>query len=641
MCGTSAGAKYNMLNRLQAASRLLIRASLALFTGVVLLLIQSAFWSNRVSAWMQAIIFATALLSYFRPHYGLLALAALAPLGQVGSRTLDSQMRGAEALVLAFLAGALVRGWTLREFRTFPSTRLDIAALIFGFVVAASCLEQMWMMQIQMDFAWPYAQEILTYASRSYISSSRGFGLLFRSMLLLEGMALLLYTARYVREQPRFGERLVIMIVAGAAGTAMLTIWHVTAELIETGQARARFMEFFAVQRWTVHVSDVNAAGSFFAMGMFIAMGMAFRRTRYQFVWIATACLFAGTTWMTHSRTALVAVLLMFACLATTMTIGRIIGVGKTIAMTAVTLIGITVALWQYLGPGYFGGGAQTAIRVRWLFLGTTWRMLMAEPVFGIGIGQYFLWSREFAVPEMFKYYQRENAHNNFAQIAGELGIAGLISFLVVLVIALWRTSAERSRHIIVMPVLLGLAAFILTWLGGHPLLVADVAYPFWITLGVVAALVASDSKANPWVAIIGIAAALLLVSIPFRVAAKSAQLDLARVTYGVSARQLMTSHARFFVPANEFRVEFPLRARSASDNEPVEIDVLVDGSATGTITLTDRNWQKTPIDLSRDSSRRFHQIDLRIRPDALDNVEPGRSSVEVGKWEIIPKPNG
>ena len=134
-----------MIDTLYSVSRLLIRASLALFTCVVLVLIQSAFWSARVSAWMQAIIFAIALLSYFRPHYGLFALAALAPLGQVGSRTLDSQMRGAEALALAFLAGALVRGWTLREFRTFPSTRLHVAALIFGFVVTASWLEQIWL----------------------------------------------------------------------------------------------------------------------------------------------------------------------------------------------------------------------------------------------------------------------------------------------------------------------------------------------------------------------------------------------------------------------------------------------------------------------------------------------------------------
>lgn len=73
---------------MQAASHPCVRASLAVFTVIVLLLIQSAFWSARVSGWMQAIIFAMALLSYFRPHYGLLAVAALAPFAQVGSRTL-------------------------------------------------------------------------------------------------------------------------------------------------------------------------------------------------------------------------------------------------------------------------------------------------------------------------------------------------------------------------------------------------------------------------------------------------------------------------------------------------------------------------------------------------------------------------
>ena len=95
----------------------------------------------------------------------------------------------------------------------------------------------------------------------------------------------------------------------------------------------------------------------------------------------------------------------------------------------------------------------------------------------------------------MFKYYQRENAHNNFAQIAGELGLVGLLSFLAVLVMSLWRGDRNVVHTMLVMPVLLGLSAFILTWLGGHPLLVAEVAYPFWITLGVAAALVAADSR--------------------------------------------------------------------------------------------------------------------------------------------------
>jgi len=630
-----------VIDTLYPVSRLLIRASLALFTCVVLVLIQSAFWSARVSAWMQAIIFAIALLSYFRPHYGLFALAVLAPLGQVGSRTLDSHMRGAEALVLAFLAGALVRGWTLREFRTFPSTRLHVAALIFGFVVAASWLEQIWFAQIQSDFAWPFLQEVFAYASRNYLTSFQGFGSLFRAMLLLEGLALLIYVARYTRERPEFGQRLAVMIVAGAVGTAMLTVWHVSAELIRTGQVQERLMEFLAARRWNAHISDINAAGSFFAMGMFIAFGMALQRSHYRFAWIAAACLLGLTTWMTHSRTAIAAVLLILVCLAASAMLRGLVSVKTAVAIAATGSVVLMVALWNYLGPGYFGQGAQSAIRVRWLFLGTTWRMLVAEPLFGLGIGQYFLWSRQFASPEMLLHYQRENAHNNFAQIAGELGIAGLISFVAVLVASLARRGEEQSHHNVAMPVLLGLAVFILTWLGGHPLLVAEAAYPFWLALGVAAAVVARHSNANLSAGIVGLAAALLLVSIPFRVSAKSAQLDFSEVSYGLSAKRLMTSRARFFVSGVESGIDIPLRARSASEDVPVEIEVLVDGFASETIALPDRNWRKAPIALPHDPARRFHRIDLLIRPHAPDTVDPNPSLVEVGRWEIISKPHG
>jgi hypothetical protein len=280
-------------------------------------------------------------------------------------------------------------------------------------------------------------------------------------------------------------------------------------------------------------------------------------------------------------------------------------------------------------------------VRIRWLFLGVTWRMLLSAPVFGIGIGQYFLWSNHFGTPELFTYYLHENAHNNFAQIAGELGLAGLVSLVAVLLVSFWRRGAEWPRHSVGMPLVVGLATFIVTWVGGHPLLVPEVAYPFWITLGVVAALVTSDSKATLRAGAIAVAVALLVVSIPFRVGVKSARLDLSRVTYGVSEKQLMTSRARFFVPAGESRVEFPLRAHDATDDDPIEIDVFADGAPSGTITLTDRNWRRAPVVLSGPTSRRFHQIDLQIRPGTLDSVDPGRSSVEVGKWEIIAKPNG
>ena len=607
-----------------------VRGLIAAFTAVVLILAQSIFWTAAVSGWMRVIAVAVALIAYFRPQNGLLVLAALTPFGQVVSRTLNSQMRGAEALVLAFLVGALVRGWTLKEFRSFPSTRLEIAATIFTVVVAASCAEQIWFMQLQRDFAWPFALEIFHYASRSYLAASfRGFGTIFNAMLLLEGVALLVFVARYTREQPRFADRLVAAIVAGAAGAAALTVWDVGAELFETGQAQARLMEFLVERRWTAHVSDVNAAGSFFAMGMFIALGMALRSNRYRFAWAAMTCLFAATTWLTHSRTALVAVLAMLACIAAAITVGRIIGVTKAIVVAATASVALGVALWNFLGPEYFGSQAQDAVRIRWLFLGTTWRMLVSEPIFGIGIGQYFLWSHEFSVPELFDYYQRENAHNNFAQIAGELGAVGLTCFVAVLAGALWRRRAEPETDASLNPALLGAAAFIVTWLGGHPLLVEEVAYPFWLTMGVATTLAAANTRWSVPSNLVGMGIIVLLVSIPFRVNEKWAEHDRSRVTYGISEKQVMTSHARFFVSSDGSRVDLPLRA-PASFDEPVEIDILVDGSMSETITLSDRNWQRARIELPPGPNRRFRQIDLQIRPGTVEAVgstrPPGRN---------------
>ena len=48
--------------------------------------------------------------------------------------------------------------------------------------------------------------------------------MIFYAMLLLEGLALLLLTERYSREDERFARRLTVMLVAGAVGTALLTI---------------------------------------------------------------------------------------------------------------------------------------------------------------------------------------------------------------------------------------------------------------------------------------------------------------------------------------------------------------------------------------------------------------------------------
>jgi O-antigen ligase len=643
MCGTSADAKYNMLNRLQPASRLLIRASLGVFTAIVLLLIQSAFWSMRVSAWMQAIIFAIALLSYFRPQYGLLAIALLAPLGQVGSRTLDSQMRGAEAIVLAFLAGALVRGWTLRGFRAFPSTRLDVAALIFGFVVAASCLEQIWFSQIQLDFAWPYAQDALGYASRNYITSSRGFGMLPRAMWLLEGSALLVVTVRYVSASAQFIRRLIITLVSGAIATAMLTLTAVATEFAQTRGSDSSVIDFFARGRWSGHISDVNAAGSYFAMMALLALGLGLRDREWRWPWLVSGGALLLTTLVTGSRTAAAAIGVVATVVLVRASVSH-----TSYAVRAVSAAGVVATLGAaaFLIFRTTGATPSEAISIRWMFLQATAGMLAAEPAFGVGVGQFSLWSAHFAPPALFRIWRPDNAHNNLAQIAGELGIVGFVAFCVMLAAAFGSPMDDHrtpiaDRRSWRAPLIAGLGVFILTWLGGHPLLVPEAAYPFWIMLGLAGAFVAAGSESVSTKGLVAVAAAVLLASIPFRIHEKSAKLDLTQVTYGLSARHLMTSRARFFVPRPNARVDVPLRARGASDDEPVEVEVSVDGEVSETISLGGRDWEKASIELPGDSTGRFYQIDLRVKTDSADTLNRAGSSVEVGTWEIVAKPNG
>ncbi|MES1254081.1 MAG: hypothetical protein ABUS56_00620, partial [Acidobacteriota bacterium] len=210
------------MNRLDTVARALILVLGALFTAAVLLLAQSALRADGVSLATKIVLVSAALLACIRPRMGLLALAGLVPFGDVGSLVLGSWVRGAEALVLASLAGALVHAWWSGRVRSFPSSGPELAALVFGLIVAASCVEQLWVSQVQRDFWWPFLQDLAAYASRDYLVQYRGFGALFYALLLLEGLALYVWTDDACRRDRGFATRLVGMVAVGATGAAML-----------------------------------------------------------------------------------------------------------------------------------------------------------------------------------------------------------------------------------------------------------------------------------------------------------------------------------------------------------------------------------------------------------------------------------
>jgi hypothetical protein len=346
---------------------------------------------------------------------------------------------------------------------------------------------------------------------------------------------------------------------------------------------------------------------------------------------------------MTASRTAIAAVVMTTAVVLAFVMLKRLRSrAGVAVIMTA-CFLALSAVVWRFLPAQFTGQNASDAVTIRRLFLQTTSRMLQDEPLFGVGIGQYGLWSGEYAPPELLKFYPSENAHNNFAQVAGELGLIGLVMFMVVLGISLARGERPlQTSDMLMLPMVSAVAVFMLTWLGGHPLLVPEVSYPFWLALGLASAVLGGASIIQSSHVIVGIAFAFLLASMPLRVSHKAADLDMTRIRYGITEKGMMGSRGRLFVPAGRGHIDLPMRSRIATRESPIEVDVLVDGHVVDTVSMVDDQWLTRRIQWSSGRGR-YQEIDLQLRrPDVPNGDETSaRRSVEIGDWSIISKPHG
>ena len=115
-----------------------------------------------------------------------------------------------------------------------------------------------------------------------------------------------------------------------------------------------------------------------------------------------------------------------------------------------------------------------------------TLRMLREHPWGGVGVGQYRRVSPDYMSPLMKSWYPLQNAHNQFLQVAGELGVPGLLVFtvLVSLGVVPVARAAWRSRDPFDIGLACGVLAFLAASLTMHPLLIPEVAITFWIMLG-------------------------------------------------------------------------------------------------------------------------------------------------------------
>jgi O-antigen ligase len=309
------------------------------------------------------------------------------------------------------------------------------------------------------------------------------------------------------------------MLVVGATAAAAINFAFVFGEFLETGEPYSEIARFLEGKRWTAHVSDYNAAGSFYVFAALLSLSVALFSSTHPMRWAGLAFISGLAMWTTASRTAIVAFLAVGVLVLVTHALARPRWFLQVIGVAAAGLAALLV--WRF-PVQLVGSIAWEGVTFRWLFLKTTLRMIASEPIFGVGVGQYPMWSSRFIPAELVgSQYASENAHNNFAQIAGEMGLVGFTAFMGVLVISVSGLRHRRARadNPLALSVLFGLAAFIVTWLGGHPLLVPEVAYPFWMGLGVLAGLAEPSTFLNrKLLAATCLFAAVLLISIPWRV---------------------------------------------------------------------------------------------------------------------------
>ena len=215
--------------------------------------------------------------------------------------------------------------------------------------------------------------------------------------------------------------------------------------------------------------------------------------------------------------------------------------------------------------------------------------MLREQPLFGIGIGQYALWSAHFSTPEMVDYYARENAHNYFAQIAGELGVIGPRRVRGGARSRLCWVAARRADR----PSNPSSAAARRRSRRLHP----DVARrsPACSCLkwrirsgsrwGSCRACCRLRRGYRGLALIVGRPAVRGSCSVdPASCDEQERRIDFTRVTYGMS-NGVMDGHARFFVASDRSHVRIPLRARDATSDAPVTLDIFVDDRLASTVT--------------------------------------------------------
>ena len=575
------------------------------------------------------LIAATALVvSFLSPVHGLLLVATFAPIGRLVAMVIGAgEFRIGEVIVLAFFVG-----WLLRARADRPGPRMPAATA--GWLFAAAIVGSIAGLALKLD-AYPGALPVqIDQIVHGYFFSTDRIGFT-DGVRLLEGLGLAAAAVMLLRQRPTLAVTLPAALTTSAAIAACSSV------LLWRGIGPVAALERYGRDGYRVvaHVLDVNAAGSYFAMIVCVAIGMAGRDRGYRrALWSALAAASVIGLWLSQSRSAMAALAIVFATALTWALSYRYPVRTRAATLLAVVVLALAAgairARLLERDPTYRGAGFREQ------FFATSLRMIAARPVFGVGEGQYYGSSSLFLSPQLAWTYGAENAHNAFLQIGGELGLVGLGLF------AWWvGATVSRAAHALTRAQrdwrLLGCASGVMVFLGtcltGHPLLVGEVAYPFWMLFGLTAGLASSallsdtavaedahvDRQAS-WARLWPAAAAgVILIATPMAAVRSAVAPPESQSVDGFYGWETLEDGTRFrwtnryasvFVPGDVTRVEIPIRVPGDGRSvKPIGVEVMTGGVDRGRM-MASATWGIVSLSLADAvPPSRFKRIDLKV----------------------------
>jgi O-Antigen ligase len=592
---------------------------------------------SRVTSSVPAAVVLVGLvvLTTVNPVAGVLVSAALVPVAGPAFTALVGQGgEWGEALILATIAGFLLRRMVGLE--QWPSGAAARWGAIFVAAVLASALVQLAVIRTQLSpsLFWTSLGELM----RGYLNGPTEVGNPVRPALqLLEGTAIVMIVAA-LRRVPGTPERVLHMFLVGACGAAALNLSRMAGAVLRSEAPVAALAALLRSVRISVPFADVNAAGSFFAMAVGVAAGLAATTSgRTRAGWLGAAALCAAALLTTGSRTAILAAF-FFVLVATLVRLGRVRALRFALLACAVGALAVVV-----LPNPLAGRNTSDALNMRVELARAAGRMIEVKPFFGIGIGQFYSRSGQFIHrPQGRPMYFQENAHNNFLQIGGELGLVGLIAFVSML-FSIARPAIARLRSTEMSPALfgaaVGLGVFLVTCLAGHPLLISEVALPFWVVVGATAAAAPEADGPSPVPRRLVIAAAIAIaMTIPSRMTSAIAETNLEHRGWGLSGWRFddegnryrrMEGNVTLFVARDARVAELPYRLETAGP--PVVLDVRLRGERAERITVTETSWRiyRFIVDPRLD--------DPRFLPMTITSASGDASRVLLGRIDVHP----